>query len=113
MNGFNNGDDPDYPVLIMSKQKKVIKAKYVLTCAGLYSDKIAKMTGCSTFPKIIPVRGEYLMLKPEKSNIVNGNIYPCPDPSLPFLGVHFTPRMDGSVWLGPNALPAFRREGYK
>ncbi|KFM75054.1 L-2-hydroxyglutarate dehydrogenase, mitochondrial, partial [Stegodyphus mimosarum] len=70
------------------------------------------MTGCSPEPKIIPFRGEYLVLKPEKSNLVKTNIYPVPHPELPFLGVHITPRIDGSVWLGPNAVLAFQREGY-
>ena len=64
-------------------------------------------------PKIVPFRGDYLVRTPEKSNMVNGNIYPVPDPKFPFLGVHFTPRMDGTVWLGPNAVLAFKREGYK
>lgn len=60
----------------------------------------------------MPFRGEYLVLKPEKCNLVRTNIYPVPDPRFPFLGVHFTPRMDGSVWLGPNAVLALKREGY-
>ena len=60
----------------------------------------------------MPFRGDYLILKPEKSHLVHGNIYPVPDPEFPFLGVHFTPRMDGSIWLGPNAVLAFAREGY-
>jgi L-2-hydroxyglutarate oxidase LhgO len=89
-----------------------IQARAVITCGGLYSDKLAKMTGGATDPKITPFRGDYLILKPEKNYLVKGNIYPVPDPEFPFLGVHFTPRMDGSVWLGPNAVPAFAREGY-
>jgi L-2-hydroxyglutarate oxidase LhgO len=78
----------------------------------LQSDKLARMTGGDRDPKIVPFRGDYLVLKPEKRYLVKGNIYPVPDPSFPFLGVHFTPRMDGSIWLGPNAVPAFAREGY-
>lgn len=89
-----------------------IEARTVITCGGLYSDKIAKMTGGANEPKITPFRGDYLVLKPEKHHLVRGNIYPVPDPEFPFLGVHFTPRMDGSIWLGPNAVPAFAREGY-
>ncbi|MGH7708425.1 MAG: L-2-hydroxyglutarate oxidase [Vulcanimicrobiaceae bacterium] len=89
-----------------------IEATYAITCGGLYSDKLAKMTGGERDPKIVPFRGDYLILKPEKSYLVRGNIYPVPDPEFPFLGVHFTPRMDGSVWLGPNAVLAFAREGY-
>jgi len=89
-----------------------IEAKAVITCGGLYSDRLAKMTGGAVDPKIAPFRGDYLVLKPEKAYLVKGNIYPVPDPEFPFLGVHFTPRMDGSIWLGPNAVPAFAREGY-
>jgi len=89
-----------------------IQAKYVITCGGLYSDKLTQMTGAKSDPKIIPFRGDFMMLKPEKSHLVNGNIYPVPDPAFPYLGVHFTPRMDGSIWLGPNAVLAFAREGY-
>jgi len=89
-----------------------VQAKYVIACAGLYSDKVAQMTGGQRDPKIVPFRGDYLILKPEKAHLVRGNIYPVPDPEFPFLGVHFTPRMDGSIWLGPNAVLAFAREGY-
>ena len=89
-----------------------IEARAVITCGGLYSDKLAKMTGGANDPKITPFRGDYLVLKAEKNYLVKGNIYPVPDPEFPFLGVHFTPRMDGSIWLGPNAVPAFAREGY-
>ncbi|HEV3156001.1 MAG TPA: L-2-hydroxyglutarate oxidase [Candidatus Baltobacteraceae bacterium] len=89
-----------------------IEATYVITCGGLYSDKLAKMTGGTRDPKIVPFRGDYLILKPEKASLVKGNIYPVPDPEFPFLGVHFTPRMDGTIWLGPNAVLAFAREGY-
>jgi L-2-hydroxyglutarate oxidase LhgO len=92
--------------------RKDVHAKHVITCGGLFSDRLAKMTGCGIDPKIVPFRGDYLILKPEKTYLVRGNIYPVPDPELPFLGVHFTPRMDGSVWLGPSAVPAFAREGY-
>ncbi|KAK9875561.1 hypothetical protein WA026_009367 [Henosepilachna vigintioctopunctata] len=102
----------DYPVKIVDKKKHVIVTKFVFTCAGLYSDKISMLTGCPRNPRIIPFRGEYLLLKPEKRKMVKCNIYPVPNPKLPFLGVHFTPRMDGNVWLGPNAVLAFKREGY-
>lgn len=85
----------------------------MLTCGGLYSDRLAEMTGCAKSPRIIPFRGEYLLLKKEKCDLIKGNIYPVPDPRFPFLGVHFTPRMNGDVWLGPNAVLAFKREGYK
>ncbi len=89
-----------------------VETRHVITCGGLHSDRLAKMTGGKNDPKIVPFRGDYLILKPEKRHLVNGNIYPVPDPSFPFLGVHFTPRMNGEVWLGPNAVLAFAREGY-
>jgi L-2-hydroxyglutarate oxidase LhgO len=89
-----------------------VDARYVITCGGLLSDRLAKMTGGKSDPKIVPFRGDYLILKPEKRYLVKGNIYPVPDPAFPFLGVHFTPRMNGDIWLGPNAVLAFAREGY-
>lgn len=89
-----------------------VEARAVITCGGLQSDRLAKMTGGGGDPKIVPFRGDYLILKPEKRDLVRGNIYPVPDPAFPFLGVHFTPRMNGDVWLGPNAVLAFSREGY-
>ena len=89
-----------------------IQAKAVVTCGGLQSDKLARMSKGARDPKIVPFRGDYLVLKPGKEHLVQGNIYPVPDPQFPFLGVHFTPRMDGTIWLGPNAVLAFAREGY-
>lgn len=99
-------------ISIHCHDKPSVSANHVITCAGLQSDRVAVMSGCNSEPTIVPFRGEYLVLKPEKTYLVNGNIYPVPDPKFPFLGVHFTPRMDGSVWLGPNAVLAFSREGY-
>jgi L-2-hydroxyglutarate oxidase LhgO len=89
-----------------------IEARNVITCGGLMSDRLAKLTGGKPEPKIVPFRGDYLILKPERRSLVRGNIYPVPDPAFPFLGVHFTPRMNGDIWLGPNAVLAFAREGY-
>ncbi|XP_053671399.1 L-2-hydroxyglutarate dehydrogenase, mitochondrial [Anopheles nili] len=103
----------DFPIVVRSENGDEIYARNILTCGGLQSDKLAEMTGCSSIPKIVPFRGEYLLLNSDKCHMVRGNIYPVPDPRFPFLGVHFTPRMDGSVWLGPNAVLAFRREGYR
>ncbi|XP_003243484.1 L-2-hydroxyglutarate dehydrogenase, mitochondrial [Acyrthosiphon pisum] len=97
---------------IISKKNNEVLADYVITCGGLQSDKLSLMTGCKADPYILPIRGEYLLLGKEKAHLVKGNIYPVPDPSLPFLGVHFTPRMDGSVFLGPNAVLALKQEGY-
>ena len=88
-------------VTILHTPKGEVQAKNVITCGGLYSDKIALMTGGHRDPKIVPFRGDYLILKPEKNYLVKGNIYPVPDPEFPFLGVHFTPRMDGSIGSVP------------
>jgi len=110
---FNESSDPSYPVSITTKSGKTLNSKYVVVCGGLYSDRLAQKCGCDSLPKIVPFRGDYLILKPGKEYLVKGNIYPVPDPRFPFLGVHYTPRMDGSVWLGPNAVLAFKREGYK
>lgn len=102
-----------HPVTVHGKNVSPLSCRYVVTCGGLYSDRLAEKSGCAKDPRIVPFRGEYLKLKDDKSYLVNGNIYPVPDPNFPFLGVHFTPRIDGSVWLGPNAVLAFAREGYK
>jgi len=99
-------------VSVLGTTKGEIQARSVITCGGVYSDKLAKMTGGKRDPKIVPFRGDYLILKKDKEHLVQGNIYPVPDPEFPFLGVHFTPRMDGSIWLGPNSVLAFAREGY-
>jgi L-2-hydroxyglutarate oxidase LhgO len=88
------------------------RARYVINCAGLYSDTITRMAGVQTDLEIIPFRGEYYEVKPERRNLIKALIYPVPDPRFPFLGVHFTRRVNGSVEAGPNALLAFRREGY-
>jgi L-2-hydroxyglutarate oxidase LhgO len=106
------GMDRKGGVSILHTKKGDVEAKYVIACGGLMADRLAKMSGASPDPKIVPFRGDYLILKPEKRYLVKGNIYPVPDPSFPFLGVHFTPRMNGDIWLGPNAVLAFAREGY-
>ena len=91
----------------------VVEARYVVSCAGLYADRVAKLTHAPDDPKIVPFRGDYYVLRPEKREMVRSMIYPVPDPRFPFLGVHFTQRMDGAIWLGPNAVLAFAREGYR
>ncbi|BDD03631.1 L-2-hydroxyglutarate oxidase [Aureibacter tunicatorum] len=88
-------------------------AKVLVDCAGLYSDKIAKMTQPDLDVKIVPFRGEYYKLKKEKEYLVKNLIYPVPDPNFPFLGVHFTRMMRGGVEAGPNAVLAFGRESYR
>ncbi len=99
-------------ITMLSTSSGDIEARAVITCGGLFSDRLARMTGGKGDPKIVPFRGDYLVLKPGKRYLIKGNIYPVPDPEFPFLGVHFTPRMDGEIWLGPNAVLAFAREGY-
>ncbi|MFN8341213.1 MAG: L-2-hydroxyglutarate oxidase [Cyclobacteriaceae bacterium] len=89
------------------------ECRLVVSCAGLYSDKVAAMTVPSLNVRIIPFRGEYYKLKKEKESLVRNLIYPVPDPNFPFLGVHFTRMAKGGVEAGPNAVLAFRREGYK
>lgn len=93
--------------------KSNYQGKLVINCAGLYSDKIARMTVPNVDVKIIPFRGEYYKLTKEKEYLVKNLIYPVPDPNFPFLGVHFTRMAKGGVEAGPNAVLAFQREGYK
>jgi L-2-hydroxyglutarate oxidase LhgO len=89
-------------------------AKHLVACAGLQSDLVAAMSDPNADHdlRIVPFRGDYYVLRPERRDLVRGLIYPVPDPRFPFLGVHFTIRHDGEVWAGPNAVLAFRREGY-
>ncbi|WP_423299980.1 L-2-hydroxyglutarate oxidase [Glutamicibacter nicotianae] len=84
----------------------------LIVCAGLQSDVIARMVGASPSPKILPFRGEYWVMSQDSAPMVNGMIYPVPDPRFPFLGVHFTRGVNGDVHVGPNAVPALSREGY-
>jgi L-2-hydroxyglutarate oxidase LhgO len=86
---------------------------HVVACAGLGSDRIARLSGDRDDPRVVPFRGEYWMLRPDRRHLVRGLIYPVPDPALPFLGVHLTSRIDGEVLIGPNAVLAFAREGYR
>ncbi len=98
---------------VVITQKGSYNASLVINCAGLYSDKVARLTSKKVDVKIIPFRGEYYKLKKEKEYLVKNLIYPVPDPNFPFLGVHFTRMMKGGVEAGPNAVLAFQREGYK
>ncbi|MBI2207370.1 MAG: L-2-hydroxyglutarate oxidase [Candidatus Rokubacteria bacterium] len=93
--------------------KGAFTARRMVNCAGLYSDVIARMAGAATDVQIIPFRGEYYMIRPERRSLVKGLIYPVPDPEFPFLGVHFTRTVHGDVEAGPNAVLAFAREGYR
>ena len=87
--------------------------KFLINCGGLQSDRLSRMAGVKTTAKIVPFRGEYYELKPEKRHLVKGLIYPVPNPAFPFLGVHFTRMIDGSIHAGPNAVLGLKREGYK
>lgn len=86
--------------------------RYLVGCAGLMADRVTRMMGINPEFRIIPFRGEYFLLSAEHNHIVNHLIYPIPDPQLPFLGVHLTRMIDGTVTVGPNAVLAFKREGY-
>ena len=90
-----------------------VEAERVVVCGGVHADRLAALTGAPPEPRIVPFRGDYLVLKPERRHLVRGLVYPVPDPEFPFLGVHTTVRPDGEVWLGPNAVLAFAREGYR
>jgi len=87
-------------------------ARYIINCAGLQSDRVARMAGVDSGVKIVPFRGDYYELTEEAAEKVKALIYPVPDPEFPFLGVHFTRKIDGSVECGPNAVLSFKREGY-
>lgn len=98
--------------LILKTSCGEIKTNFIINCAGLYSDRVAKLCGVNPGLKIIPFRGEYFKLKNEKEYLVKNLIYPVPDSRFPFLGVHFTRMIKGGVEAGPNAVLAFKREGY-
>ena len=90
-----------------------VVAGMVVACAGLQADRVAALSGSQDGPRIVPFRGDYYTLTADARPLVRGLIYPVPDPRFPFLGVHFTKRIDGAVWAGPNAVLAFAREGYR
>lgn len=105
---------PGNSLSVVVTNKGAYEAKLVVNCAGLYSDKVAQMTQRDPINlKIVPFRGEYYKLKPEKEYLVKHLIYPVPDPNFPFLGVHYTRMVHGGVEAGPNAVLAFAREGYR
>ncbi|MCE6988874.1 L-2-hydroxyglutarate oxidase [Dyadobacter sp. CY323] len=98
---------------VVSATGKLFETRLIVNCAGLYSDKVAQLTQPENIKvRIIPFRGEYYKIKPEKHHLVKNLIYPVPDPNFPFLGVHFTRMIEGGIEAGPNAVFAFRREGY-
>lgn len=109
--GAANGHDGGRVRVVTSGPE--ITADLLINCAGLHSDRVARLAGLRPSVRIVPFRGEYFELRPERRHLVRGLIYPVPDPSLPFLGVHLTRMIDGSVHAGPNAVLALRREGYR
>ncbi|KFB98081.1 L-2-hydroxyglutarate oxidase [Trabulsiella guamensis ATCC 49490] len=100
-------------VVVRTKQGQEFEASTLITCAGLMADRLVSMLGIDPGFIICPFRGEYFRLAPQHNQIVNHLIYPIPDPAMPFLGVHLTRMIDGSVTVGPNAVLAFKREGYR
>jgi L-2-hydroxyglutarate oxidase LhgO len=103
----------DGAVVVAGTSGEEVVADRVVLCAGLQVDRLARLAGDDDAPRIVPFRGEYYALTPEKRALVNGLVYPVPDPRYPFLGVHLTPRFDGEVLVGPNAVLALAREGYR
>lgn len=98
---------------VIETSKEQYQTEFLINCGGLYSDRLTELAKVKTPAKIVPFRGEYYKLTPEKRHLVNGAIYPVPNPNFPFLGVHFHPGIDGSVHAGPNAVLGFKREAYK
>ena len=107
--GFERSSD----AVVVRTRAGEFSARYVVNCAGLYSDRVARMAGDDPGMILVPFRGEYYDLAAARQELVRGLIYPVPDPRYPFLGVHFTRRIQGNVDAGPNAVLAFRREGYR
>jgi L-2-hydroxyglutarate oxidase len=99
--------------IVLETAAGAIEARYVVNCAGLYADHVARMSGQEPTVQVLPFRGEYFELRPEARHLCRNLIYPVPDPAFPFLGVHFTRMVDGRVECGPSAVLAFAREGYR
>jgi L-2-hydroxyglutarate oxidase len=97
---------------VVETSRGEVRARFLVTCAGLQSDRIVARSGSEPPARIVPFRGEYYQLIPSRRHLINHLVYPVPDPALPFLGVHFTRMTDGNVHAGPNAVLAFKREGY-
>jgi L-2-hydroxyglutarate oxidase len=112
LNNRVTGFEPDSSRTKVLTDEGFIWARYIINCAGLHSDRIAKLAGVVTDKRIVPFRGDYLELTGEAARKVNTLIYPVPDPKFPFLGVHFTRTIDNSVECGPSAVFSFKREGY-
>ena len=97
---------------VLETSRGTFAARWIVNCAGLHSDRVAKLAGAEPPARIVPFRGEYYELRPERRSLVRNLIYPVPDPNFPFLGVHFTRMIDGTVHAGPNAVLSLKREGY-
>ena len=98
--------------VVLSCAAGEVRARNVVFCAGVYADRLARLGGGAAEPCIVPFRGGYYALRPQARHLANGLVYPVPDPAFPFLGIHTTLRIDGAMWLGPNAVLAFGRESY-
>lgn len=98
---------------VLGTSNETLTTRWVINCAGLHSDRVAKLAGVESGARIVPFRGEYYELRPERRHLVRNLIYPVPDPKFPFLGVHFTRMIDGGVHAGPNAVLSLKREGYR
>ena len=106
------GAAPDNGSVRLLTNRGDIGARHVINCAGLHADRVAELMSTDAGVRIVPFRGEYFSLRAGREDLVRGLIYPVPDPSMPFLGVHFTRRIGGGVEAGPNAVLALSREGY-
>jgi (S)-2-hydroxyglutarate dehydrogenase len=111
--GFDRTKDRAGDTVVVRTRAGDFSARYVVNCAGLYSDRVARLAGDDPGMILVPFRGEYYDLAAARQSLVRALIYPVPDPRYPFLGVHFTRRIQGNVDAGPNAVLAFRREGYR
>jgi L-2-hydroxyglutarate oxidase len=103
----------DGAVRVETADGEVLELGRLVACAGLHADRVAALSGDDDDPRIVPFRGDYYVLRPDRRHLVRGLIYPVPDPRYPFLGIHLTRRVDGEVLVGPNAVLAFAREGYR
>lgn len=105
-------DEDENRVLVRLSNGEFVSTRKLVVCGGLMADRLARLQGLDTEFRIVPYRGEYYRLPPEKNDVIRHLIYPVPDPALPFLGVHLTRMIDGSVTVGPSALQGWKREGY-
>jgi L-2-hydroxyglutarate oxidase len=101
------------PEIVAETTTGDVRGRFLVNCAGLHADRLARLDGVTPPARIVPFRGEYYVLKPERRDLVRTLVYPVPDPAFPFLGVHLTRAIDGSVHAGPNAVLSLKREGYR